>query len=371
MICLMAALLPKVSPLAAGAILVFTATALFAGAFLAFDKAALLLDPVLPALALSSQTLTGILALWRGEQAAKKYVQTAFGKFLSPLVVERLAENPDRLALGGETREVTVMFTDLRNFTSLSEGLDAQSLTRLLNAYLTPMTDAILATEGTIDKYIGDAIMAFWNAPVDVPNHAGRAVEAAILMRRELARLNASREAEARGQGRVHQPLAMGVGLSFGPCSVGNMGSLRRFDYSVLGDNVNLASRLESASKHYGVDLIATEAVAVEAPEAAWLDLEFIKVQGRKAPVRIFTLAGGAEFARSPEFRAWREAHDAMLSAYREGRCEHAATQAQSLAHHVPTAWRALYIFLGARFAAHERSVASETQPILVALDSK
>jgi adenylate cyclase len=365
MICLMAALLPKISPLAAGALAAFATAGLFAGALLAFDKAGLLLDPLFPALALSSQTATGILALWRSEQAAKKYVQTAFGKYLSPLVVARLAENPESLALGGETREVTVMFADLRNFTSLSEGLDAQQLTRLLNAYLTPMTDAILAREGTIDKYIGDAIMAFWNAPVDVPDHARRAVEAALLMREALAKLNASREA------RADRPLAMGLGLNLGPCSVGNMGSSRRFDYSVLGDNVNLASRLEGASKHYGVDLIAAEAVRIAAPDAAWLDLDVIKVKGRKAPVRIFTLAGGADVARSSAFTAWRDAHDAMLSAYRAGDREQAAARAQALARQVPSTWRALYQFFGARFAAQENSVAADTAPILLALDSK
>ncbi|MBB4197875.1 adenylate cyclase [Rhodoblastus sphagnicola] len=368
MICLMAALLPRVSPLAAGAIAIVAAAALFAGALLAFDKAGLLLDPVVPALALSLQTLTGILALWRGEQAAKAYVQTAFGKFLSPLVVARLAENPDRLALGGETREVTVMFADLRNFTSLSEGLDAQHLTRLLNAYLTPMTDAILAREGTIDKYIGDAIMAFWNAPVDVPRHARRAVEAAMLMRAELERLNTSLEAQARADGRAHNPLRMGIGLNFGPCSVGNMGSLRRFDYSVLGDTVNLASRLEGASKHYGVDLIASEAVAVAAPEAAWLDLDVVKVKGRNAPVRIFTAAGGAEFAATSEFANWRAAHDAMLASYRAGDCEQAAAQARALAQQVPAPWRALYDFLHAQFTA---AAPSQQPAVLLTLDSK
>ena len=368
---LMGWLLPRLSPLAGGAIGALVVGSLFLGAFIAFDKAALLLDPVLPAMAVSLQTVTGILALWRSEQAAKKYVQTAFGKYLSPLVVEQLAQNPERLALGGQMRELTVMFSDLRNFTTLSEGLDAQELTHLMNAFLTPMTEAILATEGTIDKYIGDAIMAFWNAPVDVPHHASRAVEAVMSMRCELAKLNITLEEEARRKGRAFMPLHMGIGLNLGPCTVGNMGSLRRFDYSVLGDNVNLASRLEGASKHYGVDLIATEAVAAAAPEAAWLELDFIKVKGRNAPVRVFTAAGGADLARSESFKLWRAGHEAMFASHRAGHFAQAAAQAQALAGETPDEWRALYQFLETRFAALDAQAPAEKGAILLALDSK
>ena len=172
---------------------------LFGGSFLAFAKSGLLLNPVQPSISVAWQTLTGLLALWRAEIASRRQIQNALGEYLSPFVVERLAEHPERLALGGETRELTVMFADLRDFTKLSEGLDAQEVTRLMNAFLTPMTEAILAAEGTIDKYIGDAIMAFWNAPLDVADHAGRAVAAALAMRGALKRLNSERNEETRG----------------------------------------------------------------------------------------------------------------------------------------------------------------------------
>ena len=145
------------------------------------------------------------------------------------------------------------MFCDLRSFTALSEGKSATELTHFLNDYLTPMTDAVLAASGTVDKYIGDAIMAFWNAPLDDPAHARHAVEAALAMRVALARLNARWSA---GKPR-YEPVKFGVGLNTGEVCVGNLGSLRRFDYSVIGDEVNVASRLESATKQFGVDIAA------------------------------------------------------------------------------------------------------------------
>jgi adenylate cyclase len=347
---LVAAALPAMSPLAGGGCVMLIVSGLFAGSFLSFTMARHLINPVLPALAVAWQTLTGMLALWRAEQNVKSHIQTAFGKFLSPLVVERLAENPQRLVLGGETRELTVMFSDLRNFTQLSEGLDAQELTALMNAYLTPMTDAILAAEGTVDKYIGDAIMAFWNAPLDVADHARRAVDAALQMRLELEAFNRRREAQSHQAGREFRPVQMGIGLNLGLCSVGNMGSIRRFDYSILGDSVNLASRLEGASKNYCVDIIASETVVKHAAGVAWLELDSLKVKGRNAAVQIFTLAGDADFAQSEDFRAWNKAHRAMFAAYRAGDFEQAIHFANSMEQTAPPRWRALYTFLHSCF---------------------
>jgi adenylate cyclase len=349
---LVAAALPALSPLAGGAGVALIVSGLLAGSLLSFTMGRLLINPVLPALAVAWQTATGMLALWRAEKTVKSHIQAAFGKFLSPLVVERLAENPQKLVLGGETRELTVMFSDLRNFTQLSEGLDAQELTGLMNAYLTPMTDAILAAEGTVDKYIGDAIMAFWNAPLDVADHARRAVDAALKMRLELETFNKQREEQALQTGREFRPVEMGIGLNLGLCSVGNMGSSRRFDYSILGDSVNLASRLEGASKNYCVDIIASETVVSHAADVAWLELDTLRVKGRTAAVKIFTLAGDADFARSEEFKAWNEGHRAMFEAYRAGDFEQAIQWARSMEQTAPARWRALYGFLHSCFAA-------------------
>jgi adenylate cyclase len=368
---LIAAVLPALSPLAGGGCVALIVAGLLGGSFLSFTLARCLINPVLPALAVGWQTLTGLLALWRAEQNVKGQIQSAFGKFLSPLVVQRLAEQPERLVLGGETRELTVMFSDLRNFTQISEGLDAQELTGLMNAYLTPMTDAILGAEGTVDKYIGDAIMAFWNAPLDVADHGRRAVEAALQMRLELETFNAQREAQAQQGGYAFKRVEMGIGLNLGPCSVGNMGSTRRFDYSVLGDNVNLASRLEGASKVYCVDIVAAESVAAKTPGFAWLELDSVKVKGRNAPVKIFALAGDADFAASENFTAWSKGHRAMFEAWRAGDVEQAMRGAEALEQTAPSPWRALYVFLRSCFVVAVSNPPENPRAPLLSLTSK
>jgi adenylate cyclase len=206
----------------------------------------------------------------------------------------------------------------VRGFTTISEGFkaDPQGLIQLINAFLTPMTDVIMARGGTIDKYMGDCIMAFWNAPLDEPRHADRACESALAMVAELTRLNTRLE-QAAEAGRAFRPLAIGIGLNTGECVVGNMGSARRFDYSVLGDAVNLASRLEGQSKVYGVDIVIGEETRAAAPDWAALELDLIAVKGKHEAVRIFALRGDAELAGSEPFRALSECHAALLSAYR------------------------------------------------------
>jgi adenylate cyclase len=277
-------------------------------------------------------------------------VHEAFGKFLPPSVVDRLAENPERLVLGGETRELTVLFSDLRNFSTLSEGMSAQELTLFMNEYLTPMTDCILDREGTVDKYIGDAIMAFWNAPLDIADHSKKAVEAALAMRAAMVRFNEARAEKARAAGAEFKPAAMGVGINLGSCSVGNMGSIRRFDYSVLGDTVNLASRLEGASKILKVDILVSGAVRAAAPDFTWLDLGEIVVVGREAPTPVATPAGDAAFAKSPEFGEWGGAHRQMLEDYAGRRFAEAAAAAAALSAKAPERWRALYLLLEKRY---------------------
>src|SRR5262249_839087 len=161
------------------------------------------------------------------------------------------AEDPDKLVLGGETRMLSIMFCDVRGFAALAEGFDAQGLTRFMNEYLTGMSHALLAHGGTIDKYIGDAVMAFWNAPLDDADRARRAARAALAMIAALAALNRDWRARAHARGAAHDDVKVGIGLATGECCVGNFGSIHRFDYSVMGDTVNLASRLEGATKFY------------------------------------------------------------------------------------------------------------------------
>jgi adenylate cyclase len=348
---------PFVSASAAAA----TIALLFGGAVLAFERHGLLLDPAFPSLSAALAYAVGALTLWRFDQLARRRVHNAFGKFVAPAVVDRLVEHPERLALGGETRELSVMFSDLRDFSGLSEGMSAQELTLFMNDYLTPMTDAILDSEGTIDKYVGDAIVAFWNAPLDVTDHPRKAALAALAMRRALAALNASRAGRAAGQGRVHRPAVMGVGLNLGPCSVGNMGSTRRFDYSILGDDVNLASRLEGLCKTFRTDIIASGALRAAARDLAWLPLGDAIVAGRRAPTPIFALAGDASLAGSASFREWRSAHQTMMDAWRRRDFAGAAQRAADLGAGVEPPWRGLYGALQERFSALSAAPPSES----------
>ena len=240
-----------------------------------------------------------MLALYGQKRRQLNETRSHFGRFVSPAVVARLAEHPDAVRLGGEQRTLTLMFCDIRSFTTLSEGLSAVELTSFLNEYLTPMTDAVLQEMGAVDKYMGDAIMAFWNAPLDDPAHAAHAVRAALTMRKTLAELNrrwASRPAES---GRAFHEVKFGVGLNTGECCVGNLGSTRRFDYSAIGDEVNIASRLEGASKILGVDIVASRLTRDEAPDFAWLEVDRVLLKGKTRPTPVYALAGDAATAAS------------------------------------------------------------------------
>lgn len=233
------------------------------------------------------------------ERRRRRDITAAFASYLSPAVVAQLAADPTRLKLGGERRTLSVLFGDVRGFTTISETLkdDPEQLTTLINRLLTPLSEIVLSSGGTIDKYIGDCIMAFWNAPLDVPDHSRRAVNAALAMLDAIEVLNAELLAEAEAAGRAAPPsLKIGIGINTGECVVGNMGSARRFDYSVLGDSVNLASRLEGESKNYGVPLLigasTAEAVRDRLPVA---ELDSIKVKGRTILSPVFTVLPGAD----------------------------------------------------------------------------
>jgi adenylate cyclase len=276
-----------------------------------------LLDPVFPCLTLAGVYVSFAgLGYIRSERDRRKITDT-FGRYLSPKVVESLAKNPGGVELGGETREMTFHFCDIRGFTTISEKFDPHGLTAFINRFLTPMTEIILAHDGTIDKYMGDCIMAFWNAPMTVPEHARKACAAALAMHAKLAELNAKWQADAKAQGLSLPEIHIGTGLNTGPCVVGNMGSALRVDYTVLGDDVNLASRLEGQSKAYGVNIVIGPATREQAPDFAAIELDLIKVKGKTRPVHIFTLLGDPAAAVSPEFRALAERHEAFLAAYR------------------------------------------------------
>ena len=208
----------------------------------------------------------------------------------------------------------------MQGFTSISESYktDPQGLTVLINRLLTPLSDAILSRNGTIDKYMGDCIMAFWNAPMSVPDHEFQACDAALAMQSELEALNAARRTEAEEAGVPYQPLAVGIGLNTGDCVVGNMGSAQRFDYSVLGDAVNLSARLEGQSRDYGMSIIVGEETAAKtSDDFALLELDRIAVKGKSEAVTIYGLLGDKSYREADTFQALLRANTAMLDAYR------------------------------------------------------
>jgi adenylate cyclase len=280
----------------------------------------LLIDFTYPLLSTTAIYLTLIFSSFVREQAQRRQIRSAFSQYLSPALVEQLAQSPEKLVLGGEEREMTIMFSDMRGFTSISESYknDPQGLTALMNRFLTPLTNAILNRKGTIDKYMGDAIMAFWNAPLDDSAHQINACEAALDMLERVGALNEARELEAKEENRPFIPLNVGVGLNTGTCVVGNMGSDMRFDYSVFGDSVNLASRLEGQSKEYGFPIILGSKTALAVKDRfAILELDFIMVKGKKEPEVIYAIAGREDTAQSGHFQRLRNLTIEMLACYR------------------------------------------------------
>ncbi len=290
---------------------------MFLGSWQMYKDNGIVLDPVYPRIALSLLFLVSSLLSYIRSEAERQQVRQAFGLYISPTFMEELAKNPDKLKLGGEVRDLTVMFTDIRSFTTISENLTPEELIQLMNDFLTPMSDLVMGNRGTIDKYMGDAMMAFWNAPLDDPNHHRHACLAALKMNEALVPVNAQVKAKAEAAGRVPVLLNAGIGINTGPCSVGNMGSHQRFAYSALGDAVNLASRLESQTKIYGVNILMGETTAKNVPELAVLELDLIQVKGKDKPARIFTLLGDETLAKTEVFKAWQTAHNGFLAAYR------------------------------------------------------
>jgi len=282
-----------------------------------FTRLDYLIDPLLPCLVILLVYLSSSLLAYIKTEREKRFVRNAFSRYMSPVLVDQLSRHPELLVLGGRIRNLTILFSDIRGFTRIAEELDPQELTKLINRFLTPLTNVIQESGGFVDKYMGDCVMAFWNAPLDVPGHGRLALETALQMRTELARLNDTLKAEAAATGKKPIVLGAGIGLNSGRACVGNMGSEQRFDYSVIGDSANIASRLEGLSRAYGVDIVVGEDTAREAPDLALLELDQVRVKGRDTPLHIFTLTGDAQLATSAAFRQLREAHATLLAAYR------------------------------------------------------
>jgi adenylate cyclase len=263
--------------------------ALLVAGWLALDQAlfsrGVQVATVLPVLNLLSVAFGTIFLGYRSVDREKGVLRQTFEHYLDASVLEQMLAHPEKLKLGGEKKEMTVLFSDIRGFTSLSERLTPEGLVKLINAYLTPMTDVVFEQGGTLDKYIGDAVMAFWGAPVDQPDHALRACRAALRFLEKLAQLNAGWRAQGLPE------VDIGVGISSGPMNVGNMGTHGRFNYTVMGDAVNLASRLEGTNKDYGTRVLLSEGTwQLVRDQVVTRRLGAVRVKGKSQPVPIYEL---------------------------------------------------------------------------------
>jgi adenylate cyclase len=279
----------------------------------AFTQKALIFDYAFPLMA--SLAVTGVLIVlgYLQEEIDRRRIRTAFGQYLSQDMVAQLTEDPDKLILGGETKDMSILFSDVRGFTTISEQYKSnpQGLTMLINSLLTPLSQAVVAHKGTIDKYMGDNIMAFWNAPLADDDHAYNACCAALDMTRRLGLLNEERVAAG------DVALEIGVGINTGECVVGNMGSDFRFDYTVLGDAVNLSARLEGQTKSYGTKIIIGRQTAESVQNRlAVLQIDRVRVVGKQEPEDIFALLGDGEVAATDSFQTLAGDHGLMLQSY-------------------------------------------------------
>ncbi len=293
---------------------VITIGGIIFGSFSSYSNFLFLFDATAPAVGLGLVALHAYMVKFVSEFLQKQQIRKQFQSYLSPDLVAKLIKDPSLLKLGGEEKELSIMFTDVRGFTSISEhyGRNVQGLTSIMNRYMTAMTRTILETGGTLDKYIGDAQMAFWNAPLDETKHCKDAVRAALEMLGSLDAFNESIKEEGV------PPFGMGIGINTGVVVVGNMGSEQRFDYTCLGDAVNLSSRLEGQSKNYGV-LIVLGPVTAERVEGDYftLELDCIAVKGKKEGVTIYTVFYNPDSTVAADWLLAREQHNAMLKHYR------------------------------------------------------
>ena len=292
----------RLHPAGAAALAAALVAAIAGASWWLFGRFQLWWPPLLPAAAALAVYGAAALAGYAFVRRRARQTRAMFAQYVPPAVVSRLIAQPELMRLGGEAREVTLMFTDLANFTTLSEQLSAEQTVEVLTAYFNAMTPIVHATGGTVDKFIGDAVMAFWGAPLDDPQHAEHAVTAAISMQQAMQVLVA--DLRARGLPPIH----MRIGLHTGRVVVGNVGSEQRFSYTAIGDAVNLAARLEGANKAFGTGILLSAATAAQLPSSVALRaLDDVVVKGKTEPVRVFTPCGDA---------AVRDASLAALNAF-------------------------------------------------------
>jgi len=329
------------------------AAGLYGGAIHLFQTQGLLLDPVYPtAVTLFVVYAAATALLYVLTEREKRFVRAAFGQYLAPEMVKRLETAPDTLRLGGEMRDMTILFMDVRGFTPISEQLAPTDLVAFLNDLLSPLSEEIQAEGGTIDKYIGDSIMAFWNAPMAVEDHARHACRAALAMLDRLDALNARDAFGFQARGLAAQTVRIGIGLNTGEACVGNMGSDRRFNYSVIGDAVNVAARIESSCKAVGADCLVSETTAKAAADFALLEADAIPLKGKSVAVRLFALVGDPDHAASDGFKRLAATHARLIKALSAGDAAAARAALETARAQAPARLEVFYDRFAARVAA-------------------
>lgn len=288
------------------------AAAVMAISWLAFQNQSVLFDATFPLA--GGMANFGLLAgyLFASTEREKRVIRQTFSHYVAPEILDEMEANGHQLLLGGETQEITVMFSDIRGFTPLSESVSATDLVTLLNELFSEIGDQILVERGTIDKFIGDAVMAFWNAPLPVEDHPCRAAWAALKMRAALTTFNASPIMRGR------PPIALATGCATGAACVGNIGSRRRFNYTVIGDVVNVAARIEQNCRHVDYDILVSRSVQrVAKSDLALLEAGLVDLKGKSEPEPVYLLVGNRDLAQGAEFQALNAAHSRLLIAIR------------------------------------------------------
>jgi adenylate cyclase len=312
----LAAIMPRISAARSAIIGAAVVATLLIGGWAIYAYAGTLLDASFPAITMFVLVMASTLYIYRRVEQQRGEVRRAFSYYVAPTLVDEIIADPTKLELGGVVRPLSILFCDVRNFTSISERMTAQELTSFINNLLTPLSDIILNTRGTIDKYMGDAIMAFWNAPLDDEKHAENACAAAAKMIACMEELNDKWRAEAEKAGREYNTVAIGIGINSGDCCVGNLGSVQRFDYSAIGDNVNIASRFEGLSKVYGVPIVLGESTVAQIDDISAIELDIMRVKGRAQPTRIYTTFSAMKADQS-QIDQLTPVHADMLTVYR------------------------------------------------------
>jgi adenylate cyclase len=281
----------------------------------AFHEYGVLLEPIFAMLTGAVVYVLSVTLTFAATERERRFVRGAFQQYLAPTLLKKLEESPEQLVLGGEIRDITMMFMDIRNFTGISEKLSPDELVNFINRLFSPLADVIQENEGAIDKYIGDSIMAFWNAPLDVEDHQRKACKTALKMIEAVEKLNAEDGFGFRANNVDLPEIKIGVGINAGEACVGNMGSSNRFNYSVVGDTVNVAARIESETKNIGSPVVVSEATVNAVPDLAFLFVGNLMLKGKSHGVDLYALVGDEEYSQTEEFRLLKERHEELLAA--------------------------------------------------------